>query len=107
MVLLGCNKKRGVGYSCRLPLILGHRARRLSEILMIDRRGYSDHLPPLPFCWGCQVAPMAAKRQDLRMPWILIGGALVVAIVFALIESGRRRRGRDLGVISDQWMAQH
>jgi hypothetical protein len=41
------------------------------------------------------------------MPWILTGGALVVAIVFALIQSGRRRRGRDLGVISDQWMAQH
>jgi hypothetical protein len=51
---------------------------------------------------------MASKRQDARMPWILSGGALVVAIVFALIQSGRsRRRGRDLGVISDQWMAQH
>jgi hypothetical protein len=51
---------------------------------------------------------MASKRQHVRMLWILIGGALAVAIVFALIQSGRsRRRGRDLGVISDQWMAQH
>jgi hypothetical protein len=51
---------------------------------------------------------MASTRQDVRMPWILSGGALVVAIVFALIQSGRsRRRGRDLGVISDQWMAEH
>ena len=41
------------------------------------------------------------------MPWILIGGALVAVIVFALAKSGRRRRGRDLGVISDQWIAQH
>jgi hypothetical protein len=42
------------------------------------------------------------------MPWILIGGALAVAVVFALTQSGRRRRrGHDLGVISDQWMAQH
>jgi hypothetical protein len=51
---------------------------------------------------------MASTRQDVRMPWILTGSALVVAIVFALIQSGRRRRrGPDLGVISDQWMAQH
>jgi hypothetical protein len=51
---------------------------------------------------------MASTRQDVRMPWILTGGALVVAILFALIQSGRsRRRRRDLGVISDQWMAEH
>jgi hypothetical protein len=51
---------------------------------------------------------MASTRQDVRMPWILSGGALVVAILFTLIQSGRsRRRRRDLGVISDQWMAEH
>jgi hypothetical protein len=50
---------------------------------------------------------MPSIRQDVRMPWILAGGALFVAIVFALNQSGRRRRrGRDLGVISDQWIAQ-
>jgi hypothetical protein len=43
----------------------------------------------------------------VRMLWILIGGALCLAIVFALTASGRRRRGHDLGVISDQWIAQH
>ncbi len=42
------------------------------------------------------------------MLWLLTGGALcLVAILFALTQSGRRRRGRDLGVISDQWIAQH
>ena len=42
------------------------------------------------------------------MSWILAGGALFVAIVFALNQAARRRRrGRDLGVISDQWIAQH
>jgi hypothetical protein len=51
---------------------------------------------------------MVSTRQDVRMPWILTGGAFVVAIVFALTQAGRRRRrGPDLGVISDQWMAQH
>jgi hypothetical protein len=52
---------------------------------------------------------MPSKRQYLPMSWIILaGGALVVAIVFALtLSSRRRRRGRDLGVISDQWIAQH
>jgi hypothetical protein len=48
---------------------------------------------------------MIDSRRYSDQPWILIGGALIVAIVFALAESSRRRRGRDLGVISDQWLA--
>jgi hypothetical protein len=39
--------------------------------------------------------------------WIAVFAAAVVSIVLLAIRSRRRSGGRDLGVISDQWMAQH
>jgi hypothetical protein len=38
--------------------------------------------------------------------WLIAGGMLLVGIIVALFWP-RERRGQDLGVISDQWLAQH
>jgi hypothetical protein len=38
--------------------------------------------------------------------WLVAGSVLLVAIMISLFRP-RQPRGHDLGVISDQWLAQH
>jgi hypothetical protein len=50
--------------------------------------------------------PRSDTLTRMQPWWLVAGGVLLVAIMIGLFRP-RQPRGHDLGVISDQWLAQH